>query len=179
VQLHRPDPRGAAVAAIWDAYRIGLSGRPAATTILDEWKSLRRFFEHVIGRDLLAADPETRETGAERLSRAHAEARRASGIKDGTVLAELSRLYTTCNWAFERQMIEKRPRWAMLPKPRARTRHLTRADFDKLLGACTMPHIRLFAILAIGTAGRMGAILDLTWDRIDFAAGLIHLDDPE
>lgn len=33
--------------------------------------------------------------------------------------------------------------------------------------------------VAIGTAGRMGAILDLTWDRIDFAAGLIHLDDPE
>jgi integrase len=33
--------------------------------------------------------------------------------------------------------------------------------------------------VAIGTAGRMGAILDLKWDRIDFAAGLIHLDDPE
>jgi hypothetical protein len=33
--------------------------------------------------------------------------------------------------------------------------------------------------VAIGTAGRMGAILDLTWDRIDCAAGQIHLDDPE
>jgi hypothetical protein len=33
--------------------------------------------------------------------------------------------------------------------------------------------------VAIGTAGRMDAILDLTWDRIDFAAGLIQLDDPE
>jgi integrase len=146
--------------------------------MLHEWKSLRRTFEHVIGKDLLAADPETRETGAERLSRAHAEVRRASGINDGTILTELSCLYTACNWASERQMIEKRPRWAMPPKPRARTRYLTRADFDNFLGACTMPHIRLFAILAIGTAGRMGAILDLTGDWIDFAAGLIHLDDP-
>lgn len=69
--------------------------------------------------------------------------------------------------------------WAMPPKPQARTRYLTRADFDKFLGACNMPHIRLFAILAIGTAGRMGAILDLAGDWTDFAAGLIHLDDPE
>jgi integrase len=147
--------------------------------MLHEWKSLRRTFEHVIGKDLLAADPDTRETGAERLSRAHAEVRRASGINDGTILTELSRLYTACNWASERQMIEKRPRWAMPPKPQARTRYLTRADFDKFLGACNMPHIRLFAILAIGTAGRMGAILDLTGDWTDFAAVLIHLDDPE
>jgi hypothetical protein len=34
--------------------------------MLHEWKSLRRTFEHVIGKDLLAAAPETRETGAER-----------------------------------------------------------------------------------------------------------------
>lgn len=33
--------------------------------------------------------------------------------------------------------------------------------------------------VAIGTAGRMGTILDMTWDRIDFGAGLIQLDDPE
>lgn len=179
VRLHRPAQKAATVPEIWEAYRISLGARPAATTMLHEWKSLRRTFEHVAGADLLAVDPETRETGAERLARAHTAARRESGIKDGTILTELSRLRTACNWASERQMIEAPPRWAMPPKPRARTRCLTREEFDVFLSACTIPHVRLFAVLAIATGGRMGAILDLTWDRIDFDAGMIHLDDPE
>lgn len=179
VRLQRPQEKASTVADIWEAYRISLSGRPAATTMLHEWKSLRRTFDGVGGADLLAVDPETRETGSERLARSHTEARRSAGIKDGTILTELSRLRSACNWGVERGMMEQAPTWAMPPKPRARTRHLTREDFDRFLSACTMPHVRLFAILAISTAGRMGAILDLTWDRIDFAAGLIHLDDPE
>lgn len=76
-------------------------------------------------------------------------------------------------------MANKPPVIVMPPKSRPRSRHLTRAQFDDLLDHCTMPHVRLFAVLAVTTGGRMGAILDLTWDRIDFERGLIMLDDPE
>lgn len=43
------------------------------------------------------------------------------------------------------------------------------------LDACAAPHIRLAVILLLGTAGRAGAILDLTWDRVDFDRGIINL----
>lgn len=44
-----------------------------------------------------------------------------------------------------------------------------------MLAACVQPHVRLFYVLALTTAGRKTAILQLTWDRIDFERGLIHL----
>lgn len=174
----RPAP-AVSVGAIWEAYRLTLAGRPAATTMLHEWKALKARFASVRASDLLAVDPTTRLTSAEVLSQEHIDERRAAGRKDGTILTELTRLRTACSWAVDRQMIEASPKWKMPPKPRARTRHLSRKQFEQFLEFTAMPHLRLFAVLAIATGGRMGAILDLSWDRIDFEAGLIHLDDPE
>ncbi|TAK82106.1 MAG: site-specific integrase, partial [Aquabacterium sp.] len=45
-------------------------------------------------------------------------------------------------------------------------RWLTREEVDALIAA-SAPHIRRFVILAYHTAARAGAILDLTWDRVD------------
>jgi integrase len=42
----------------------------------------------------------------------------------------------------------------------------------------TLPHVKLFAVLAATTGARMGAILSLTWDRVDFERGLIRYADP-
>lgn len=50
-------------------------------------------------------------------------------------------------------------------------------EFAALLAAATTPHINLFMRLALATAGRMGAILALTWSRVDFDAGTIQLGD--
>ncbi len=47
------------------------------------------------------------------------------------------------------------------------------------MGAATRPHVRLAIILLLGTAARVRAILDLTWDRCDFDRGMIHLRDPD
>ncbi len=164
---------------VFEAYRITLGARPAAATARHEWKALRLTFGGIKAASLLNVDPDTRETEGERLCRAHIAARRAAKRKDGTILTELTRLRTALNWGAERGMLEKAPPLAMPPKPRPRARHLTREQFEEFLSACTMPHVRLFTVLAISTGGRMGAILDLTWDRVDFDAGLIHLDDPE
>ena len=41
-----------------------------------------------------------------------------------------------------------------------------------------MPHVQLFVILAVTTGARMGALLGLTWDRVDFEGGTIDLNDP-
>ena len=65
------------------------------------------------------------------------------------------------------------------PAAEPRDRHLTREEINTLLDAAELSHVRLFIVLAIATAARMNALLDLTWDRVDFARGLIYLYDPQ
>jgi integrase len=49
-----------------------------------------------------------------------------------------------------------------------------------LIAGATMPHVKLFVWLALLTGARTGAILELTWDRVDFDAGTIDYkaDEP-
>jgi len=63
------------------------------------------------------------------------------------------------------------------PSPPPRDRYLTRAEFENLLNATSLPHIRLFITLALATGARSGALLDLTWSRVDFIRGVITLSD--
>jgi len=43
---------------------------------------------------------------------------------------------------------------------------LTKDERDTLLDAIETPHAKLFVFIAVSTGARMGAILDLTWDRV-------------
>lgn len=43
--------------------------------------------------------------------------------------------------------------------------------------AAETSHVRLFIILALATAGRMTAILELTWDRVEFDRGVVRLGE--
>lgn len=112
------------------------------------------------------------------ICKAHIEARRNLGRLDNTINTEMRMLRSILNWAGRMQIIDSVPYvWVPAPAP-PRDRHLTRAEVERLLDACELPHIRLFVILAIATAARMQALLGLTWDRIDFRRGLIDLRDP-
>jgi len=62
--------------------------------------------------------------------------------------------------------------------PTPRERYLTVDEIHHLLGAASAPHIKLALQLLLGTAGRVGAVLELTLDRIDFERGVINLRKP-
>ena len=67
-------------------------------------------------------------------------------------------------------------------KPPPKERYLTRDEYDTLLSNAETPHIKLFIVLALATAARTSALLELTWDRVDFDRKLITLstgDDAE
>jgi len=66
-------------------------------------------------------------------------------------------------------------RFELPPEGAPRDYVLTKAQFVTVLEAANAPHIKLFLILAITTAGRMSALLELTWDRVDFKKGIIKL----
>ena len=105
------------------------------------------------------------------LCRAYRAQRHRQGVKDGTVIKELSTLRAALRWADRAT-----PAVVELPaQPAPRSRHLGRDHYRALRDAAGSPHARLFIVLAYSTAGRASAILDLTWDRVDFEAGSIRL----
>jgi integrase len=102
-------------------------------------------------------------------------AARGAKVGAGTVHTELTYLRAALRWH------DRSGPWVVeLPsKPPPKSRHLTREEYARLVTAAKSQHVRLFIILALSTAGRMAAILDLTWDRVDFERGLIRLGEGE
>ncbi|HEX6992113.1 MAG TPA: tyrosine-type recombinase/integrase [Gemmatimonadales bacterium] len=95
--------------------------------------------------------------------------RRKEGVADETISRELSVLRAALRRAEKHGKLKAAPFVKALPKAPARERWLTRKEAAKLLKACREPHLRMFVRLALYTGARSGAILDLTWDRVDFA----------
>jgi integrase len=105
--------------------------------------------------------------------RRYTKRRRAEGVGDATILKEINTVRQAMNWAKE-----GRPTFEAPSAPAPRDRHLTRAEYERLLAACRQPHVRLFVILALSTAGRKEAVLDLTWSRVDFERNQVRLEVP-
>jgi len=98
------------------------------------------------------------------------ESRRAMGRSDGTILKEINVIRQALNWSKVNVARFEAP-----SAPPPRDRHLTKAEARKLLDGCFQPHVRLFVMLALHTAGRRSAVLGLTWDRVDFERNRINL----
>ncbi len=106
------------------------------------------------------------------LCRAYAAQRRRQSVGDGTIRRELVTLGAALRWQDKATpaVIE------LPPAPPPKSRHLTREQYRGLRDAAAItPHLHLFVILAYSTAGRAAAILELTWDRVDFERGQIRL----
>ncbi len=108
--------------------------------------------------------------------RKYARQRFALGRSSHTVNTELRRLRSCLNWAEKRNKIVKAP-FIWIPSPgKGRERVLSFDEAKALVTADVSGHIQLFIVLAITTAARHAAILDLTWDRIDFDKGSINYE---
>jgi integrase len=102
-------------------------------------------------------------------------------ISVGTTWTELLRLRSCINWAWDHNRLRRlgldaKPKVWVPRKPDPKKRVLTVDEFVRLRDACAgTQHMRLFVILAITTAGRSEAIVQLLWARVDFVAGTIDL----
>lgn len=105
--------------------------------------------------------------------------KRRSHCKPITIRNELAVIRAALNWAEKRRLIGKAPFIQMPSFPASNVGHLSKVDFRRLLDAAQAPHIRLFLQLAVGTGARTNALLDLTWDRVDFARNIIVLNPIE
>lgn len=103
---------------------------------------------------------------------------RRAKVSDGTIRREGGVLRAALSWAVRENWITETPHVDLPPVPPPRDRWLTKEEVARLIKGCEAVHIELFVTLAYYTAARRGAILDLTWDRVDLDCGLIHYAAP-
>lgn len=142
------------IADLWDAYLADRAqdGKNVARQ-RDAWKALGPVFGERLGHDIRKND-----------CREYAALRQRHGRAIRTVRTELEYLRACLNLRYGRGNTHV---WIpVASKPR--DRYLSREELDKLLAAVSTPHVRLFIILAVTTAARMSAILELQWDQVDF-----------
>lgn len=96
-----------------------------------------------------------------------------------TIRNELAVIRAALNWCEKEALIPKAPFIQMPRLPESPIRHLSKEQFRKLLAGAGRPHVKLFMMLAVATGARSNALLDLTWDRVDFKRGLITLNPVE
>ena len=96
------------------------------------------------------------------------------GVSAGTILRELGTLKASLHYAEGNRWIAQQPQFIMpVSAPPPRDLWLTREQVRTLIEAAKSPHMKLFIRIAVATAARSGAILDLTWPQIDFDKKLI------
>lgn len=158
-------PTGAQdVAALWEAYLIDREGRPIERSMRSTGKPILAHFGKL--------RPDQIDTDH---CREYARIRRGQRKKQGSIWTELGHLRTCLMWAQKNRLIEQAPQIERPAKPAPKERYLTRVEIGRLLSAECEPHIRLAILLMLTTAGRVGAVLDLTWNRVDIVRGQINL----
>ena len=99
---------------------------------------------------------------------------RQRGVQAGTILRELGTLKAAIHYAEGNRWIERQPQFIMPVKsPPPRDVWLKREEVALLIEKAKSPHMRLFIKIAVSTAARSGAILDLKWNQLDFDQRLI------
>ncbi len=159
-RLNRPSAER--VADLWPPYVSDrATTKEAKGRFASLWKTLEPSFGYKLGKAITKAD-----------CRDYAAMRKRAGKSNSTVRTELEALRACLRWHYGSDAPQ-------IPAPapsKPRERYLTKAEAETLLAAIETPHVRLFVELALGTSARMGALLDLTWDRVSLEHGTIDLN---
>ncbi|API60880.1 hypothetical protein BSL82_01115 [Tardibacter chloracetimidivorans] len=128
----------------------------------DAWKAMRHYWDDV--------NPALID---EAMCKGYAAQRNAG---QATIRYELSQLSVALRWGKDAKLIKEAPSIWRPDAPDRIERHLTKEQFRKFLSEVKAPHAQLYMVLALATCARPTAILQLTWDRVDFERGLINLN---
>ncbi len=96
-------------------------------------------------------------------------------LADSTLRREMVTLRAALRWAEREGWITEVPHVEAPSAGQPRDRWLTRDEAARLIANARQAHVKLFIALGLYTAGRAGAVLELTWDRVDFDAAVIDL----
>lgn len=155
-------PKSERVADLWPPYAADRLASPQAKARAKSlWKTLEPHFGYKLGRAITKAD-----------CRAYIDLRKRAGKSPSTIKTELEALRACLRWHYGKEA----PQITAPAPSKPREAYLTKDQAKALLDAIEAPHVRLFVEIALGTGARMGAILDLTWDRVDLTHGTIDFN---
>lgn len=143
-------------------YLASIETKPSHRRRTDAWKAMKPFWERT--------DPAMIDA---QMCRDYAEQRSAG---PATIRYELLQLSTAMGWGRKAKHITAKPEMWLPEVAERKVRHLTHRQFEKFFAAVKAPHARLYVLLGLYTMARPTAILDLTWDRVDFERRLIDLN---
>ena len=164
----REKPTSLTVSSLWEQYRADHADKRIAENMVYSGKAILPILGNLLPDEINAS-----------ACREYIAARSAQGRKVGTIWTELNHLQIVLNWSYKNRLIPHAITVQRPPKPPPRDRRLTRTESRALLDAPDYPHISLAIALMLYTGARIGAILDLTWDRVDFAANQITYANPD
>lgn len=147
------------VGRIMTAYLSTITEKPSHSRRVDAWKAMTAFWDRI--------DPTLVDEAMCKRYRA------TRSVGDATARYELMQLSTALNWAVSQRKIAARGITWLPAAPEHKTRHLTRGEFDRFFAAVHAEHARTYVMLGLYTVARPTAILQLTWDRVDFMRRLI------
>jgi len=150
------------VGRVMTGYLASITDKPSHGRREDAWKAMKPFWENV--------DPSMID---EQMCRDYRASRR---VADGTARYELLQLSTALGWAGSK--IPRKPSIWLPQQPEQKVRHLTRPAFQRFFAAVKADHARLYVMLGLFTMARPSAILELTWDRVDFMRRQIDFTPP-
>lgn len=143
-------------------YLASIADKPSHQRRKDAWKAMRPFWENT--------DPELIDP---QMCKAYADQRKAG---PATIRYELLQVSTALKWGRAGRFIAAKPEMWLPEAPERKVRHLSHAEFERFFSAVHAPHAQLYVLLGLYTMARPSAILELTWDRVDFERGLIDLN---
>lgn len=152
------------VGRIMTTYLATIKAKPSYGRRQDAWKAMKPFWENV--------DPKL----IDEIMCTDYRSQRAS-VADTTVRYELLQLSTALGTA--KKHIGDKPELWLPPIPERKIRHLTRKKFNRFFGEVKADHAKLYVMIGLHTIARPTAILQLTWDRVDFMRRLIDFTPPE
>lgn len=153
------------VGRIMKGYLATVAGRPSETRREDAWKAMKPFWENV--------DPELID---EQMCKDYRKTRR---VADATARYELLQLSTALHWGRKERLISVRPPMWLPTAGATEPKHLTRSEFDRFFAEVKADHARTYVMLGLFTMARPNAILDLTWNRVDFDRRQIDFRSPD
>lgn len=154
------------MAYLWQRYRDEKALKRIAANMAFSGKAILPEFGHLLPDEVTPAR-----------CKAHAVKRRKAGRQNGTIWTELNHLQIVLNWAKQQRIISSAIHIERPAKPPPKDIRITRQDAKRLRDAPDLPHVKLAVALLIATGARIGAILDLTWDRVNLTSGIVRLAD--
>ncbi len=100
------------------------------------------------------------------------------GISNATIANELAIFNAAMNYAFKEEWISKLIPLELPPPPPPRQRRMNSQEKRDLIDFCHENHVKLFSIIALTTASRKSAILELKWDQVDLKNRTIDFNPP-